>query len=73
MEEIQTGISPDTKAGCLQVPFAAKGGTVLVLVLIMFGFLFKLCDVFKKRRKTGMTVTLASLKKEYKRTCRALL
>lgn len=61
MEEILTGISPATRAGCLQVPFSAEGRIiVLVLFLITFGFLFKLCDAFKKRRETGATATLAS-------------
>jgi len=61
MEEILRGFSPATRACCLHVPSSAKKRKiVLVLVLITFGFLFKLCDAFKKRRETGATVTLVS-------------
>lgn len=52
---------PLERAVCLKVPFSAKRRiTLLVLLLITFGFLFMLCDAFKKRREKGVTVTLAS-------------
>lgn len=61
MEEIPTGMPPAARAVCLKILFSAKRRIiVLVLLLITFGFLFMLCDAFKKRREKGLTVTLAS-------------
>lgn len=61
MEEIPTGMPPAARAVCLKILLSAKRRIiVLVLLLITFGFLFMLCDAFKKRREKGVTVTLAS-------------
>lgn len=60
-EEIPRGMPPAARAGCLQLHFSAKRRIiVLVLLLITFGFLFMFCDAFKKKRETGVTVTLES-------------